>query len=110
MEEKKAYQEKKQAQLHEWDAKIEVLKAKAEKAEAGLKITYQEQIQKLQEKKKVAQEKLHELMGAGEETWGEVKVAVEEIWDDIHGVFNKLLHKEEDKKEEDTTGGDKGAS
>ena len=109
MDEKKAYQEKKQAQLHEWDAKIEVLKAKAEKAEAEVKIKYQEQIQKLQEKKRVAQEKLQELMEAGEETWGEVKVAVEEVWEDIHGVFSKLLHKEENK-EENTTGGEKGAT
>jgi hypothetical protein len=39
-------------------------------------------------------------MEAGEETWGEVKVAVEEIWDDVHGVFSRLLHKEEEKPEE----------
>ncbi|OGP52977.1 MAG: hypothetical protein A2Y65_05385 [Deltaproteobacteria bacterium RBG_13_52_11] len=95
MDEKKVYQEKMQEQLKEWAAKIDALLAKAEKADAKAKSKYQEQIHEVQEKKKLAEEKLHELIGSGEETWGEVKEAFEKISVDVRVAFKKFLHGEE---------------
>jgi uncharacterized coiled-coil DUF342 family protein len=99
MEEKQAYQEKMQAQLKDWAAKIDALIAKAEKAGAEKKVEYQEQIQKLQAKKKDAEIKLQELRTAGEETWGDIKVALEKISADLRGALNRFLYGEEGKKE-----------
>jgi uncharacterized coiled-coil DUF342 family protein len=98
MEEKQAYQEKMQAQLKDWAAKIDALIAKAEKAGAEKKVEYQEQIQRLQAKKKDAEAKLQELRTAGEETWGEVKEALEKISVDLRSALNKFLYGEEGKK------------
>ena len=46
MSTKEVYIEKLEAQLKEWSAKIDVLEAKAEKAEADTKIKYQEMCRK----------------------------------------------------------------
>ena len=97
MDEKKAYQEKMQTQLREWAAKIDALIAKAANAGGEKKAEYQEQIQKLQAKKKVAEEKLQELRAAGEDTWVEVKEALDKISVDLRGALNKLLYGEEGK-------------
>lgn len=70
---KKAYEEKLQAQLDEWNAEIEKLKAKADKAEADAKIEYYEQIEKLREQQQEAQAKLNELRRAGEDAWEDLK-------------------------------------
>jgi hypothetical protein len=99
MDEKKAYQEKMQAQLKDWAAKIDVLIAKAEKAGGQKKVEYQEQIQKIQAKKKLAEEKMQELRASGEETWVDIKESFEKISTDLRGALNKFLYGEEGKKE-----------
>ena len=45
---RKAYEEKLDAQLHEWSAQIELLKAKADNAKADAKIEYFKAIETLQ--------------------------------------------------------------
>jgi ElaB/YqjD/DUF883 family membrane-anchored ribosome-binding protein len=97
MDEKKAYQEKMQAQLKDWAAKIDVLIAKAAKAGGEKKAEYQDQIQKIQARKKVAEEKLQELRAAGEDTWVDVKEALDKISVDLRGALNKFLYGEGDK-------------
>jgi len=49
---KKAYEQKFEAQLKEWNAEIEKLKTKAGKAKAEAHIAYHENIEKIKEKKK----------------------------------------------------------
>jgi uncharacterized coiled-coil DUF342 family protein len=95
MEDKQAYQEKMQAQLKDWATKIDALIAKAEQAGAEKKNEYQEQIQKLKEKKKDAEGKLQELKASGEETWVEIKDALEKIATDVRSAFNTFLHGKE---------------
>ena len=99
MEDKKAYQEKMQAQVRGWAAKIDELISKAEKASGEKKVEYQEQIQKLKEKKTDAEALLQELRASGEETWGEIKGSLEKISVDVRGAFNKFLYGEGGKKE-----------
>ena len=45
MDKRKAYIEKLEAQLEEWDAKIDLLKAKSKKAKAEAKIEYYNKIE-----------------------------------------------------------------
>ncbi len=97
MDEKLVYLEKMQAQLNEWVAKIDVLIGKADKATAPKRAEYQKQIQALQAKKKIAEEKLQILKTAGGDVWRDAKEAMEKISGDIRGALNKFKQREEDK-------------
>ena len=80
---KKAYQEKMEAQLKEWQAKIDVLKAKVDKAQADKRAKYYEKIDTLNSKQKAAASKLKELRQAGEGAWDDVKAGMEKAWKDL---------------------------
>ena len=58
---RKAYEEKLDAQLKEWNAQIALLKAKAENAEADAKIDLYKTIDALEHKQNKAKMKLQEL-------------------------------------------------
>ena len=55
---RKAYEEKLDAQLEEWNAQIALLKAKAAKARAEAKIDYNKTIEALQRRQDEARAKL----------------------------------------------------
>ena len=97
MDEKLVYLEKMQAQVKDLATKIDALIVKADKAAAGKKAEYQGQIRTLQEKKKIAEERLQILRTAGEGAWHDAKEAMEKISGDIRGAFDKFLHGEEEK-------------
>ena len=80
MSKKQAYEAKLKAQLDEWNAKIDVLKAKAEKAGAQTKIEYHETIEDLQKKRAKAKDKLQELSAASDDAWDDLKGGVEQAW------------------------------
>jgi len=80
---KDAYLEKMEAQLREWGAKIDELKAKADKAEAGAKIEGMKQLDSLKAKRDAAQSKLGEIKAAGEEAWEILKTGVESAWSEL---------------------------
>ena len=88
---KEAYQQKMEAQLKEWAAKIGELMAKAEKAKAEATIEYQRQIKELQAKQAVAQEKLEELRKAGEGAWEDLRAGLETAWDDLRSACNNAV-------------------
>lgn len=83
MNKKQAYEEKLTAQLEEWDAKIDVLKAKAAKTKAAAKADYYETIEDLQRKRGIAKEKLQGLRGARDEAWEDPKEGVESAWSNL---------------------------
>jgi hypothetical protein len=97
MDEKLVYLEKVQAQLNEWVAKIDALIGKADKATAGKRAEYQKQIRVLQEKKKIAEERLQILKTAGADAWRDAKEAMEKISGDIRAALNKVKQGEEEK-------------
>ena len=83
MNKKQAYEEKLQAQLKEWSAQIDLLKARAENAEAESKVRYSETIEKLQSKKAFAEQKLQELRHAGDDAWTDLQEGLENAWADL---------------------------
>ena len=83
MTDRQNYESRLRAQLHEWNAQINVLKAKAEKAEASLKVEYLKQIEKLEHERQGLQAKLSELENAGEQAWGDLKSGVDLAWDSL---------------------------
>ena len=91
MENKKAYQERMEAELREWQAKIDVLKAKADKAQADKKIEYQEEIETLREKQEQMRDRLKELQDAGEDAWQEVKAGLDAAWEELRSATNRAM-------------------
>lgn len=91
MENKKAYQERMEAELREWQAKIDVLKAKADKAQADQKLEYEEEIEALREKQEQVRERLEELQDAGEDAWQEVKAGLDAAWEDMRSATDRAL-------------------
>jgi hypothetical protein len=85
---RKAYEEKLDAQLEEWNAQIALLKAKADKAKAEAKIEYYKTIEALQRRQDEARTKLHELKTAGDEVWEDLKTAAEKAWDEVKTAFH----------------------
>jgi DNA repair exonuclease SbcCD ATPase subunit len=74
---KEAYLEKMEGQLKEWGIEVDVLKAKAEKSKAEVKMKYLEQIHELKSKQGAVKERLNELRESGDEAWGDFREDVE---------------------------------
>lgn len=66
MNEKQLYQQKKQAQLDEWQAEVDKLKAKASEASADAQLEMNSQIEALEGKIEEGKAKLAELADASE--------------------------------------------
>ena len=90
---RKAYEEKLDAQLEEWNAQIALLKARAEKAKAEAKVEYNKTIEALQHRQDEARTKLHELKSAGDEAWEEIKTGAEKAWDEVKAAFHSAASK-----------------
>lgn len=80
MSKKELYQQKLQAQLDEWSADIDKLKARADKADADVKLEYYEQIERLREKQATAKDKLGKLIAASDDAWEDLKTGTESAW------------------------------
>ena len=86
-EKRKAYEEKLDAKLKEWKAKVALLKAKAENAKADAKIDYYKAIEALEHKQDEAKTRLQELKTAGDEAWETVKLGAEKAYHDAASRF-----------------------
>ena len=92
-ENRKAYEEKLDAQLKEWNAEIALLKAKAENAKADKKMDYYKIINALEQKQEEAQTKLQELKTAGDEAWEAVKGGAEKVWAEVKSTYHDAASK-----------------
>ena len=90
---RKAYEEKIDAQLEEWNAQIALLKARADKAKAEAKIEYYKTIEALQHRQDEARAKLHELKTAGDEAWEDLKTGAEKAWAEVKTAFHEAAAK-----------------
>ena len=93
MEGRKAYEEKLDAQLNEWNAQITLLKAKAENAKADAKIDYYKSIEALEHKQGEAKAKLQELKTASDEAWEAVKAGAEKSWAEVKTAYHDAASK-----------------
>lgn len=80
---KDAYEQKLQAQLDEWGAEIDKLKAKADNAEADAQLEYYKQIEELRSMQETATNKLAELKDAGDDAWEDLKAGIDSAWDSL---------------------------
>ena len=82
-ETKDAYRQKREAELKELNARLELLESKADKAKAELKIGFDEQIYELKEKRDNLKGKIDELKEASGEAWSDMTKGVEEAVTDL---------------------------
>ncbi len=83
MSSKSAYENTLQAQLDEFNSEIEMLKSRADKAEADSQSWHRKQIEALQEKHKIAVEKYGELKEASDDAWEDMKTGIASAWDSL---------------------------
>lgn len=87
METRELYKQKYQAQIHEWAAKLDVLKARAEIKSAQTKIDAKPRIDGMHAQLEVAKAKLHELVSATDDKWEEAKKGAEHAWTETKGAL-----------------------
>lgn len=83
MSSKNAYSKKIQAQLDEWDADIQKLQARADRAEANAQLEIRKQVKTLKRKRQEAGDKLAELKAAGDDAWEDFKDGLEAAKDSL---------------------------
>lgn len=93
METKQAYEAKVKAQLDQFNAQIEQMKAKAAEANADAAIEYNKAIDDLTAKRNSAQAKLDEIGKASEDAWQDLKVGFESAWNDLNVAFKSAMDK-----------------
>ncbi len=90
---RKAYEEKLDTQLNEWDAEIALLKAKAENAKSDAKIDYYKTIETLEHKQDKAKTKFQELKTSGDEAWEAIKGGMEKTWVEVKAAYHDAVSK-----------------
>ncbi len=86
MDEKKLYEQKLQAQLDEWRAEIDKLKAKANSASADAQLELSRQIEDLEVRLEEGSNRLSELSQASGEAWVKLREGLESAWDSLSTV------------------------
>ncbi len=93
MDEKELYRQKMQAQLDEWKAEVDKLKAQITGASADAQLELNELIKSLEGKVEEGKAKLAELANASEDMWESIKAGVESTWDVITSAFSDAVAK-----------------
>jgi hypothetical protein len=83
METRELYRQKYEAQIHEWGAKLEGMKAQAEKLTAQAKIDVKPHVDAVHAKFDAAKAKLNDIAGATDDKWDDVVKAVDHGWNDL---------------------------
>jgi len=90
---RKAFIEKMEAQLKVWDAEIQTLSAKAEKARVDLKADLQAQIKTLVSKRDGAQKRLQELREKSGDAWEDLRGGIEAAWRDLKERIDRAVER-----------------
>jgi uncharacterized coiled-coil protein SlyX len=93
MNEKDLYQQKLKAQLNEWQADIDKLKAKMAGASVGAKMELSQHINMLEDKIAEGNSKVEELDKVTDDSWKTVKEGFEEAWESISTAFEDAYKK-----------------
>ncbi|MGO9580632.1 MAG: hypothetical protein ACLP2P_14625 [Desulfobaccales bacterium] len=97
---KEAYQEKIEAQLQEWNVRINELKARAAIAKADAKIDLYNRIDNLRAKLEAAQAKSQELKQGGAEKWDGIRLALDKDLDDLKTTWESTRPQREHFQEQ----------
>lgn len=93
MNKRELYQQKKQAQLDEWKAEVDKLRAKASGESADVQLELKKRIAALEGKIGEGKTKLAKIVDASEDAWESAKEDVESAWDSIKSSFSDAGNK-----------------
>lgn len=93
MNEKELYQQKKNAQLDEWKAEVDKLKAKASGAAADAQLELNEQVKALEGKVAEGEANLRKIAEASDDAWESIKEGVESGWDSLKSSIGDAVSK-----------------
>ncbi|MCG5513559.1 hypothetical protein [Ectothiorhodospira shaposhnikovii] len=93
MSQREAHIEKLKARLDEWNAEIHKLEAKAQAAQADMKIQYEEQLSAMREQRDKARERMHELQDASEDAWEHMREGMESAWEHMSKAFKDAMNR-----------------
>lgn len=93
MSDRELYQQKLQAQLDEWKAELDKLKAKVAGASADAQLKMNQQVALLESKIDEGKTKLSELAEASSDAWASVKNGVESAWESMRSAFSDAASK-----------------
>lgn len=85
--EKHAYQQKIDAKLKEWDAEVDLLKAKSEGLTADAKIEIDKKIEQLSKSRDELSAYWDGISDKAEDTWDHIKDEAEEKWNKLSKAF-----------------------
>ncbi|OHE11039.1 MAG: hypothetical protein A3J96_01560, partial [Sulfurimonas sp. RIFOXYC2_FULL_36_7] len=88
MNDKKLYEQKKEAEIKIWKLDIVKLKAKASMASADAQIEMNKQLDTLEKKLDEGRVNLFNLIKATDETYESMKTQVESAWDSVKTALN----------------------
>jgi hypothetical protein len=86
METRELYKAKYQAQIHEWAAKLDVLKARGEKMSAQTRLDAKPRMDAMHASLEAARAKMHEIGTATDESWKRVKKDLDHAWNETRGA------------------------
>ena len=93
MNDKELYQQKKQAQIDEWRAEVDKLKAKASAMSADAQMKFNDEINALEAQIEKGKSQLGEISNASAEAWESLTAGVESAWDSIATSFKQAADK-----------------
>lgn len=93
MENKEAYRKKIEAQLDEWKAQAEQIRAKMKKKQAETKIDYSDTLDELDKRQDLARNKLDELKRSSGEAWSDIREGMEEAAESLKDSIQKARTK-----------------
>jgi len=98
---KRAYQEKADAELRAWSARIDELLARAEAQKAAGKIELYERLEKLGKQRDSVRERFNELRETSGEAWDEVREGFEGAIYELSTAFHSAIDRFRDETGED---------
>lgn len=87
---KQVYLQRLEAQLKDWDARLSVLSAKAQRVKADARIGYENEVETLRRNRAAARAMLEDLGKRGEDAWEDMKDGVETARDEMRRGLEKL--------------------
>lgn len=91
MENRELYRQKYEAQMHEWSAKLEGMKAQTEKLTVQAKLDVKPHLDAVHAKFDAAKARLSEIAGATDQKWHEVMKEADLAWNDLKSAAEGAL-------------------
>lgn len=93
MSNKEAYIKKAEAQLNEWNAQIDLLKAKGGNLAADAEIEFKKKLDEAEKKRAELSAYLDQLADKTDSVWDDVKDEAEEKWNAVNKTFSNFIDK-----------------